>query len=150
MIRTVTPNDVTALSRLLVELDFRRLRGWHDDRLREFVGQLLVADSQRSCYVASSEDDLAVIGFAQVHWLDYLILGGQEGYISELFVAESQRGRGLGSLLLEAIEAEAANRGVVRLSLLQNKEREAHRRDFYGKRGWQMRGDFMNYVKSEL
>ena len=37
-----------------------------------------------------------VLGYITVHWLPYLILGGVEGYISELFVRAAERGKGAG------------------------------------------------------
>ncbi len=40
------------------------------------------------------------------------------GFVSELFIVNSARGRGLGTLLLKAIEAEAIELGCSRLQLI--------------------------------
>jgi GNAT superfamily N-acetyltransferase len=106
---------------------------------------LCLADSSHSVYVGLDEDG-ALLGFASVHWLPYLILAGPEGYVSELFLREAARGQGLGARLLETVLAEARERGCVRLSLMNNRERESYRRGFYEKHGWEERPLMANMV----
>ena len=40
--------------------------------------------------------DQALVAYAAVHWLPYLILRGPEGFVSELFVDQAARGQGVG------------------------------------------------------
>jgi GNAT superfamily N-acetyltransferase len=71
-----------------------------------------------------------------------------EGYVSELFVAESARGAGLGTKLLEAVKDLAIGRGCSRLMLVNRKTRESYKRGFYRKLGWEERQEFANFVLS--
>lgn len=104
-----------------------------------------LADESHSVYVAV--DALGVVqGYVNVHWLSYLFMPGPEGFISELFLRPSARGKGLGADLLEAVKAEALERGVYRLSLLNGKQRESYERSFYQKHGWEERPGMANFV----
>ena len=104
--------------------------------------KLCMADESHSVYVAEG-DDSRVMGYASVHWLPYLYLPGLEGFISELFIMESDRGHGIGTLLLESIKLEATEKGCFRLKLINMHKRESYHREFYKKLGWEERdGDF--------
>jgi GNAT superfamily N-acetyltransferase len=93
-----------------------------------------LADDSHSVLVAEGAKG-AVLGYVAVHWLPYLMLAGPEGYVSELFVAESARGAGLGTKLLEAVKDMAIGRGCSRLMLVNRKMRESYRRGFYTEAG---------------
>lgn len=105
-----------------------------------------LANSSHNLY-AAEDDNGRLIGFVAVHWLPYLILAGLEGFISELFVAESARGRGVGKQLLQTVEEKARQLGCVRLSLLNGRHRESYVRQFYTKLGWEERTDMANLVR---
>jgi GNAT superfamily N-acetyltransferase len=105
-----------------------------------------LADDSHSTYVAAS-DRGEIVGYIAVHWLPYLILVGPEGYVSELFIAESARGQGIGAQLLEVAEAEARQRGCARLMLLNMRQRESYQRGFYAKHGWEERPNAANFVR---
>jgi GNAT superfamily N-acetyltransferase len=104
-----------------------------------------LADDSHSVLVAEGPGS-AVLGYVAVHWLPYLMLPGPEGYISELFVAESARGAGLGSKLLEVVKDMAIGRGCSRLMLVNRKARESYQRGFYRELGWEEREEFANFV----
>ena len=87
-----------------------------------------------------------MVGYAAVHWLPYLLLAGPEGYVSELFVRDSEQGKGVGTKLLEVVKREAEERGCSRLMLLNMRYRESYQRGFYKKLGWQEREDAANFV----
>ncbi len=107
--------------------------------------ELCLADKSHSIYVA--ENILhQIVGYTSVHWLPYLILAGPEGYVSELFIIENQRGKGIGRRLLNEVAKEANQRGCARLSLLNNRKRDSYRREFYKKAGWEERPDLINFV----
>ena len=103
-----------------------------------------LADDSHSVYIA--ERDGAITAYAAVHWLPYLFKQGPEGYISELFVAETARGEQLGTTLLNTIISEAKRRGCVRLQLVNIKDRLSYVRHFYQKQGWQERSNAANFV----
>ena len=93
------------------------------------------------------EDDGGLIGYANVHWVHDLFMPGPEGYLSELFILDAHRGRGIGSELLAMIETEARERGAFRLSLLNAKRRASYERRFYEQHGWVERPDIANFVR---
>jgi GNAT superfamily N-acetyltransferase len=129
-IRKTQHSDAAALTDLLIGL------GWFqhyfgsapDEVIQSRVSrhlQLCLADNSHSVYIA--EDSTGdTVGYVAVHWLPYLFLPGPEGYVSELFIRESARGQGLGSQLLEVVKKEAAERGCIRLSLINIRSRESY------------------------
>jgi len=103
------------------------------------------ADHSHSVFIARNLDG-ELVGYGAVHWLPYLILTGPEGYVSELFVAESCRGQGVGSQLLKVMQAGAREHGCSRLMLINIRQRESYRRQFYLKQGWEERAEAANFI----
>lgn len=149
-IRKATLDDAHSLALLIRET------GWFDVfngeeaaasalRVRERL-QGCLADGSHTVYVAMANGGIA--GYGSVHWLPYLFMAGPEGYVSELFVRESARGKGVGRELLKAIEAEAKSRGCSRLSLLNLRHRQSYERGFYIKAGWRERREAANFIRA--
>lgn len=146
MVREAKMSDVVGITTILRELQ------WFDtidsesfeestNRVKERL-LLCQEDNSHTVYVAEG-DDSRVMGYASVHWLPYFYLPGLEGYISELFIFESDRGHGVGTLILESIKLEAKERGCSRLRLINMRKKESYHREFYKKLGWEERtGDF--------
>ena len=109
--------------------------------------KLCQADDSHCVFVARAAGE-AVLGYVSVHWLPYLIHTGPEGYISELFIRDSVRGQGIGTRLLETVEAEAVRRGCTRLMLLNMRQRESYKREFYFKHGWEERPQAATFMKN--
>jgi GNAT superfamily N-acetyltransferase len=136
-VRPVLETDAVHVAKIL------RATGWIEHLARKPFGEtgsrikrhiaLCRADDCHSIYVAQSAKD-GVIGYASAHWLPYLFLSGSEGYLSELFVEETQRGKGIGKRLLEAIVSEAKNRGCSQLMLITSRSRESYKRESIQKR----------------
>ncbi len=150
IIRAVTLQDSEQLADLLRGIGWfkafkQETAAASEARIRRHL-ELCLANNSHSLYAAEA-DAGRIVGFAAVHWLPYLILAGLEGFVSELFVDESARGRGIGKLLLQAIENEATQRGCIRLSLLNGRHRESYARQFYTKLGWEERPDMANHVR---
>jgi GNAT superfamily N-acetyltransferase len=148
-VRSATLADASAIAALLRGL------GWFtfineestastETRIMQHLHACLADESHTVLVTESTEG--AVLGYAAVHWLPYLMLAGPEGYVSELFVTESSRGAGLGTRLLEAVEATAISRGCSRLMLVNRKTRESYKRGFYRNLGWEERDEFANFV----
>lgn len=115
-----------------------------ESRIQRHIG-LCRADDSHSIYVAeNAQGDL--VGYASAHWLPYLFLSGPEGYLSELFVEETHRGKGIGKKLLGAIVSESKRRGCSRLMLITSRSRESYKREFYSKEGWVERDGMANFV----
>lgn len=148
-IRPATAGDVGAISTILREL------GWFNHVNKESPAdtkariaqhlELCNSDESHTVFVAENQNG-EVIGYIAVHWLPYLILAGSEGYISELFVRESDRGKGVGRKLLEVVNEQAIKRGCTRLMLVNGRNRESYKRGFYQKLGWKERQEVTNFV----
>ncbi|MBN1262708.1 MAG: GNAT family N-acetyltransferase [Anaerolineae bacterium] len=148
-IRSAVPEDAEAITMILRDLGwFEYMRNEPFDityrRIQEHLARCLNS-ADHSVYVAVDPQD-QVAGYTSVHWLPYFILAGPEGYISELFIRGPDRGQGLGAQLLAAVATEAKERGCVRLSLLNNRERESYAQGYYTKQGWQERPVMVNFV----
>jgi GNAT superfamily N-acetyltransferase len=149
-IRKVTPEDASVLAEIIRGLGwFTHISAEPPEATRARVARhlaLCLADDSHSVYVAQAST-VEVVGYVAVHWLPYLILAGPEGYVSELFLRDEARGQGIGTQLLEIVEAEARRRGCIRLMLLNMRQRESYQREYYKKRGWEERPDAANFVK---
>ena len=148
-IRPAVKADAKGIAQILRQL------GWFPARSAEplEMTETRVADLIERCHSDTSHLVLVaehqahdVLGYVAVHWLPYMILGGVEGYISELFVREAERGKGIGRQLLEAVKMRAAEHGCVRLMLLNGRQRAAYDRGFYQKNGWIERSEMANFV----
>lgn len=148
-LRKAKIEDAEQLASLIKEI------GWFDAFKNETVVdstlrvrvqlQRCLADNSHFVCVAQS-DEGQIIGYVSVHWVPYLFMRGPEGYVSELFIRESSRGQGIGSQLLQAVEAEARSRGCSRLSLTNLRSRESYQRQFYIKAGWVERSEAANFI----
>ncbi len=148
-IRTAKFTDCPSLADLLREVGwFEFIKNKTPEAANEHIATHLadcLADESHSVYVGVDETG-SVAGYISVHWLAYLFLPGPEGYVSELFLRPTARGQGLGAALLGTVKAEAQERGVYRLSLLNNKSRESYERGFYQKQGWEERPIMSNFI----
>lgn len=95
--------------------------------------------------VAVDEND-EVIGFTNVHWVPFVMLGSLEGYISDVFVSPGAGGKGAGSALVKYVMDEGKKRGCMRLMLTNGKEKPSYKSGFYKKLGWTERPKVANFV----
>lgn len=102
-------------------------------------------NSNNMCFVAESEKG-EFLGYINAHFLPYYSFESQELFITELFVVENKRGKGVGKKLLEKIQLEAEKRNCFRLGLLNPKDKESYKREFYSKSGWKERVDIANFI----
>jgi GNAT superfamily N-acetyltransferase len=148
-IRSAVVADASALARLLHSLGyFDRLKTQPVEETVQSVHSALetaVAGDAHTLLVAEAKGG-ALLGYVAVHWIPDLFLPGPEGYLSELFVDSGSRGLGVGGALLDAITAEARQRGCSRLQLINFRHRESYRRGFYAKHGWQERPTAANFA----
>jgi GNAT superfamily N-acetyltransferase len=100
---------------------------------------LCAANGDHTVLVAEDENG-QIAGYLTAHWFPNLMKGA-DGYVSELFICEAARGKGLGGRFLAAIEDEGRSRGCTRLMLFNRKERESYQRGFYPAHGWEERDD---------
>lgn len=150
-IRQARLEDGTALAALLRSIGwFARMASEPETATRQTVSRHLEAclanPTSHSIYVATGRDG-RLLGYVAVHWLPYLFLSGPEGFVSELFVAGSARGSGVGTLLLRTVEGEATARGCSRLQLINFRNRKSYQRRFYEKAGWEERPNGASFAK---
>jgi GNAT superfamily N-acetyltransferase len=77
----------------------------------------------------------AVVGMVAAQLLVSTAEGGLAALVEDMVVAASERGRGAGRALLEAVEAWARARGATRLQLLADRGNVGALR-FYARLGW--------------
>ncbi|HUI30168.1 MAG TPA: GNAT family N-acetyltransferase [Candidatus Acidoferrales bacterium] len=147
-IRPAAPGDVPGITDILRNLGwFNKLSSAPLEVAQGQVSRhlaLSMSDDSHTVYVA--EDGGVIEGYISVHWIPFLFLRGPEGYISEMVVADPNRGHGIGAQLLEKVKADAVRRGCSRLSLINSRGRESYQRGFYQKHGWTERKEMANFV----
>ena len=149
-VRPALPADAGVIASLLRELGwFEHLGAMDPDQAREHVAHQLglCLDGQAHLVMVALDPAGQVQAYGSVHWLPYMFKAGPEGYVSELFVSQAWRGRGLGRALLTAMEQEARQRGCSQLMLINNRQRDSYRRGFYAKQGWQERTAMANFCR---
>ena len=147
-IRPAKLKDSESIERIVRELE------WFDHITEKSTQDTIskIEDHLRSCQEASSnsvfvaEKGDKVVGYISVHWLFYVILPGPEGYISELFVSEKERGHGIGSLLIKEVKKKAERKGCSRLMLANNRNRLSYEKEFYKKKGFMERQHVANFI----
>lgn len=145
-LRAAQPADAPALAALLQGIGwFDRFATGHPEAHADQLAPLLAPSPHQLQLVACDAQD-QLIGYCAVHWLPIAILQGWEGYVSELFIADSARGSGVGSQLLDQVTAAARSRGCRRLWLVNNRQRDSYHRGFYARQGWQEQAQAARFV----
>lgn len=148
-IRKALHEDVPVIASILREL------GWfpYIDKESEAATELRIrlhlelADADDSHTVLVAEDEeIGVAGYISVHWLPYLLLSGPEGYVSEVFVREEARGKGVGTALMNDVRELAVAKRCSRLMLLSDRQRGSQEKDFYVRFGFEERPEMANMV----
>lgn len=130
--RPARPDDAPAVSRLLGELG-------HAAPEPEVRARLEALARLEQHVVLVAENASGVVGVASAFVTPVLHRPGVTGRISVMVVAETARGNGVGTRLLDAMEESLAAHGATRLELTSNVRRaDAH--VFYEKRGWEKQG----------
>lgn len=145
-LRAAQPDDAPALAALLQGIGwFDRFATGHPDAHTAQLAPLLAPSAHQLQLVACGAQG-QLIGYCAVHWLPIAILQGWEGYVSELFIADSARGLGVGSQLLDQVTTAARSRGCRRLWLVNNRQRDSYHRGFYARQGWQEQAQAARFV----
>ncbi|MFX0072526.1 MAG: GNAT family N-acetyltransferase [Candidatus Hermodarchaeota archaeon] len=149
LIRKAEIKDLITIEELLRET------GWFDHINNETPQQTLFQlqlkfknlqkDPSQEIFIA--EKNGKAEGYIIIHWMTYFILPGPEGYISDLFVKENERGQGIGSALLNKVKKEAQKKHCYRLNLLNNRNRISYLKGFYKKNGFEERDKMANFIQ---
>lgn len=149
-IREARAGDAVRMAEILREI------GWSERRnalpLDEVAGPIAkliehcVRDSEGHSIIVAVDEEDAVIGFLNVHWVPFIMLGSLEGYVSDVFVSPSSGGLGVGKTLVERVIEEGKRRDCMRLMLTNGKEKLSYKTGFYKKLGWTERPSVANFV----
>jgi GNAT superfamily N-acetyltransferase len=135
VIRRAERRDIEALVELLATL-FTIETDFTIDAQRQQQGLLLIMERAEQCCIMVAECDNQVVGMCTGQVLVSTAEGGLKVIVEDLVVAAKQRGCGLGSLLVAAVEQWAVNCGATRMDLLAD-QRNRLALDFYQQRNWQ-------------
>ncbi len=149
-IRKATTQDAYSMAGILQEI------GWSEKRnsmsqsevaepIKLLIDHAIKDPRGHTIYVAVDHEGKAV-GFTNVHWVPFIMLGSIEGYVSDVFVSPSASGKGAGRLLIEEIIREGKSRDAYRLMVTNGKEKPSYKREFYKKLGWSERPQVANFV----
>ena len=143
-IRPLQPGDIDDVMQLHRELGWNPAFQADGTTLRQRLESLT---SEANALLLVAELDGQVKGYIHGQIVTYLLFAGREMLISEVFVMQEVRGKGIGKALIATIEAEAARRRCFRISVLNSRERESYKRGFYPSLGYQERGHTANFIK---
>jgi GNAT superfamily N-acetyltransferase len=133
IVRRARAEDVPALAALLAEL-FSLEPDFAVERARQERGLRALLERETACVVVA-EAGGRVVGMASAQAVVSTAEGGEAALVEDVVVTEAERGRGLGSALLPALEQWCRERGIERLQLLADRE-NAPALAFYERRGW--------------
>ena len=135
-IRPLRHSDIEAIMLLHRELGWNPAFQADGSTLRQRL-QALITEENALLLVA--EISGRMVGYIHGETMTYLLFAGREMVISEVFVVQKARGQGVGKALMAAIEAEAVRHKCFRISVMNSRERESYKRDFYPSQGYEER-----------
>jgi len=149
IIRRAEIKDAVPMAEILREIGWSEKR--NNMRLEEVsnpITELIkhCSDDAQGHTMIVAMDENKVIGFTNVHWVPFVMLGSWEGYVSDVFVSPSAGGKGAGSALIKYVMGEGEKRGCMRLMLTNGKEKPSYQMGFYKKMGWTERPKVANFV----
>jgi len=129
VIRPATPDDLPALTNLTAELGY-------PDTEEEIRKRFDRVSKQPDHKIVVAERDGKAVGLMSFHSLDLLYGAERLGRITALVVTESERGNGIGRMLVAKAEQFARDEGCKRIELTSGNRRvEAHK--FYERLGYE-------------
>ena len=149
-IRKAVTEDAVKMAEILREIGWSERRNKMNieevsDPIEDLINYCIEDTKGHTMIVAVDEDD-KVIGFTNVHWVPFIMLGSWEGYVSDVFVSPNAGGKGAGSALVKYVMEEGEKRGCMRLMLTNGKEKPSYKTGFYKKLGWTERPKVANFV----
>jgi len=119
-VRVATSADVERLVNLLGLLFDQEAEFVADPQLQRAALSTLIDDPRLGRVLVA--DDGEVVGMATLLWTISTATGTAAALLEDMVVSPNTRGRGVGSLLVEAAFSEARRRGVSRITLLTDSD----------------------------
>ena len=149
-IRDAKTEDAVRMAEILREIGWSERRNALPlDEVSRPIEKLIehcARDREGHTIIVATDNDDNAIGFLNVHWVPFIMLGSLEGYVSDVFVSPSSSGMGVGMALVERVIEEGEKRGCMRLMLTNGKEKLSYKTGFYKKLGWTERPSVANFV----
>lgn len=107
--------------------------------------EAIISDETSNLFVIVNDED-KVLGYINYHILNFPLISGKEIYISELFINEEERGKNLGTKLIQFTIDRGKKLGCQRLMLNNGMDSAAYKRNFYKNLGFSQRDTMANFV----
>jgi len=133
-IEPATPADIPVLCNLLDHL-FAQEAEFCPDREAQQRGLEMIIDNPATGTILVVRQGGAVVGMVNLLYTVSTALGKRVAIFEDMVVAPPQRGSGIGSSLLEAVLAHAAQQGCGRITLLTDADNGGAQR-FYRRHGF--------------
>lgn len=143
-IRPLRPDDIGAVMALHRELGWNPAFRADGSTLKQRLESLI---TEENALLLVAELGGEVVGYIHGKIVTYLLFAGREMFVSELFVMDTARGKGIGRALMHSIETEAIKQKCFRISVLNMRERESYKRGFYPSLGYEERTHAANFIK---
>lgn len=135
LIHTATEHDIPECAALLGLLFSQEQEFIPDPALQERGLGMIVRDPSKGVVFVCKQDGGGVIGMVNLLFTVSTALGRKVALLEDMVVRPAQRGRGVGTMLIEHACDWARARGFARITLLTDGDNEpAHR--FYGSTGF--------------
>jgi ribosomal protein S18 acetylase RimI-like enzyme len=145
---TIRPTDVSDSEAIADILQESGCISFSNDKVdNRFAKNIAACNADDSHTILVAEDGNGkVVGYIGVHWLHYLMSPDTRGYVSELYVRQEARGRGIGRKLLDAVREQAVARGCSRLMVINVRNRITYPRRFFLNLSWEERPEVTNLI----
>lgn len=134
-INRATLNDIPAMAAMLAEL-FTLESDFHPDTARQTQGLTALLNSADAAIFVARDRAGHPIAMIAAQLIISTAQGTPSVWIEDVFVTQPHRGKGLGSHLLDAVQAWAKSRGATRMQLLVDID-NTPAVAFYEKQGWE-------------
>ena len=119
MLKILNQETVTESLEKEVETLFKQL----SPNKKQIPLQQLFRDSSNPLFFASFQDEGKIVGIASM--CIYSVISGKKGWIEDVVVDSSQRGKGIGKQLIEKLIAEGEKHNLTEIYLFTEDEKKA-------------------------
>lgn len=145
MIRKIVKKDIPSIKQL-IEKYLSSHPEYHpnSEKLSSSL-ETAISDDNTNLFVIVNDEDTA-LGYINFHILNFPLISGKELYVSELFISEEERGKNLGTKLMNFAVTRAKENNCQRIMLNNAMDSVAYKRNFYKNLGFSQRDTMANMV----